>query len=431
MNDRARDIDMNTREARRYVQRLVEFLGNAAVESRLHRMDEEFRKERPNPHYRRYWLEPRRAWWLGLQEALKLDRDGLSLRHRVSPNIEVLLHSARKLAMLFPGMPTWKRVEYRSRLLRDPDPTPVLFELDVAAHYALEGHRIDWIESGEKEGRRTAEFIAVGPSVEIEIECRAKSINSGRKVWRENFYRLFDEIDEPLVEAGASGWIDIMTPDKMPPRSEWRREVLGAIIDRNTWTAGSATLDDGTHLGVALRSGTTVRLRLGDLQIETQRLLDEATFSHVAVVAPARDGDPTNPVFIRARSEAPDRILKAIFDDLRSKKDQFTGERAAILCCHIPEVESFESLTTGTLANMTLDFFQNHAGSHIAGVVYSSDPEAVEQRLPGVKVRSRESPSLNFTNREFDDARFGRVQLPGAEHPDRRRATTSRQPTDR
>jgi hypothetical protein len=414
MADGAHYIEMNTREARRYIQRLMSFLGTAGVESQLRGIDDEFQKEKPNPHYRRHWLEPRRAWWLRLKEALQLDRDGLSLRHRVSPNIEVLLHSARKLSMLLPTMPTWKREEYRSRLLGDPDPTPVLFELDVAAHYAIEGHRIEWVESGEKDGRRTPEFVAVGPSAEIEIECRAKSVNAGRKVWREHFYRLFDEIDEPLVRADVSGWVDITTPDKMPARLEWRTEVLATVLNRGVWAAGSATLADGTHIGVALRSGDPVQLRARDLQAEAQRLLDEVAFAHVAVVAPSREGEPTNPVFIRARSETPDRILRTIFDDLRSKKDQFTGERAAILCCQIPEIESFETLTTGTLANMTLDFFQRHAGSHIAGVVYSSDPQMVEERLQGGTARSREAPSLNFANPDYDDARFGRVRLPGS-----------------
>jgi len=417
MDNHGRNIEMNTREARRYIQRLIAFLGTAGVESQLRGIDEEFQKEKPNPHYRSYWLEPRRAWWLGLKEALQLDRDGLSLRHRVSPNIEVLLHSARKLSMLFPTMPTWKREEYRSRLLGDPDPTPVLFELDVAAHYGIEGHRIEWVESGEKDGRRTPEFVAVGPTAEIEIECRAKSVNAGRKVWREHFYRLFDEIDEPLVRADASGWVDITTPDRMPARPEWRKEVRTAVLNPDVWAAGSATLNDGTQIGVALQSGDPVRLRPRDLQAEAQRLLDEVAFAHVAVIAPAREGEPTNPVFIRARSETPDRILRAIFEDLCSKKDQFTGERAAILCCQIPEIESFETLTTGKLANMTSDFFQRRAGSHIVGVVYSSDGQVVETRLPGGTVRSREAASVNFANPGYDKPRFGSVGLPGARKP--------------
>lgn len=414
MNGRPGDIEMNTREARRYVQRLVKFFGTAAVESQLQRIDEEFRKEKANQHYRRYWLEPRRAWWLGLQEALRLDRDGLSLRHRVSPNIEVLLHSARKLALLFPGMPTWKREEYRSRLLGDSDPTAVLFELDVAAHYALDGHRIEWIESGDKERRRTAEFIAVGPSAEIEIECRAKSINAGRRVDRQNFYRLFDEVDQPLVDSGVSGWIEITTPGAMPATPMWRKEVCGAVVDHEVWRAGGVTLTDGTRIDAALRSSEVVRLRLEDLQREVTRLLDEVAFSHVAVAAPSRGGAPSNPVFLRVRSAKPDRILRAIFDDLCDKKDQFTGQRASILCCYVPEIESFESLGTGSLANMTLDFFLRRARDHIAGVVYSSDARVIEERLPGGTVRSRDAASLNFANPKYDKTRFGRVALPGA-----------------
>lgn len=411
--DRARDIEINTREARRIVQRLVEFLGTSAVNSQLHRIDAEFQTEKPNPHYRKYWLEPRRAWWLGLQEALRLDRDGLSLRHRISPTIEVLLHSARKLSLLLPGMPPWKRDEYRSRLLGDPDPTAVLFELDVAAHYVLDGDRIEWVESGHTEGRRTPEFVAAGRSGDIEIECRAKSINAGRKVWRENFYRLFDEIDGPLVEAGASGWIDIVTADKMPGKPDWRNEVRRAVLDESAWASGGKRLTDGTYVGLALRAGGDVRLRPQDLQAEAQRLLHEVPFPHVAVIAPAPDGKPVNPVFVRARSETPDRILRPIFDDLRSKKDQFTGHRAAILCCHVPEVESFESLRTGKLANMTLDFFLRHAGPHIAGVVYSSDSKIVTQRTPTGTTRHRLTDTMNFPNPNYDADRYGRIQLPG------------------
>jgi len=102
-----------------------------------------------------------------------------------------------------------------------------------------------------------------------------------------------------------------------------------------------------------------------------------------------------------------------IFDDLCDKKEQFSGERAGVLCFYVPEVESFETVKMGSaLANMTLDFFLNRAPTHIAGVIYCSDAQVVEERVAGATVRSREAASLNFKNPQYDAARFGQVVLP-------------------
>ena len=408
-----RDADMNTREARRYLRGLVRFLGERAVSQQLERLRRESLVEQRNPHYCRYWLHPRRAWWRGLGEALQLDRDGLSLRHRVSADVLLALDSAIKIAKLYQGMPLYKREEYRTRLLADLDPTPVLLEIDLAAHYAIGGSRIEWCKSGSKEGRRTPEFVVVDQGVEIEIECRAKTINAGRKVARENFHRLVDEIDEPLMKTGVSGWIDITVPGAMSAKPAWRAEVCRAAVDRSAWSAGGATLSDGTRVDMALCSDRLVLARVEHLEQESTRLLHEVAFAHVALIAPPRGGQPSNPVFIRARSAQPDRILRNIFDDLRDKKDQFSGARAAVLCCYLPEVESFSTLTTGKLANMTLEFFMEHAPPAVAGVVYCSDADVVVEQLTDGKARSRQAPSLSFQNPQYDSDRFGLVRLPG------------------
>ena len=176
------------------------------------------------------------------------------------------------------------------------------------------------------------------------------------------------------------------------------------------------SLKDGTRVEMALRVGALVPVNLGDLRREAMRLLEEEGFAHVGVIAPDRDGVPSNPIFIRTRSEKPDRILHSIFKDLCDKKDQFSGSRAAVLCCYLPEIDSFDGLGKGShLGNMTLDFFTNHARPHIVGVSYVSDVQVVRESLPGGLAISRGAGCLNFRNPNYAEESFGPVTLPGSE----------------
>jgi hypothetical protein len=234
-------------------------------------------------------------------------------------------------------------------------------------------------------------------------------------VVRANFYRLYDDVAPLLVAAGASGWVDVIVPEGMSPKGTWREQVCSAVVDQAVWEKGGTTLDDGTRIDIALRVGPLVRVEGDDLRREAVRLLEEEGFAHVGVIAPDSGGRPSNPILIRTRSEKADRILRSIFKDLCDKKDQFSGHRAAVLCCYLPEIDSFEGLGTGSLADMTLDFFTNHAGPHIVGVSYVSNAQVVEERLPGGLAISRGAGCLNFRNPNYDEERFGRVTLPGSE----------------
>lgn len=410
-------IDVNTREAGRQFRLFTSFLGGEAeVRAQLARVERELQAEKPNEGYTRYWLEPRRRWWLGLGEALDVDRDGLSFRHRVTGNVALTLDTAVKIARLHPTIPDFKRKEFRERLMGgDLDPTPTLLEINVAAHYWAAGFEIEWYEPRAKEGVRTPEFIAKGNDYEIEIECRAKTIDSGRSVERPAFYRLYDEVAPALVDVGASGWVDVVVDGRMPVAQSWREQLRDHLLDRSNWDGTSAIVGgEGTRVAVALQADDSVRARPEQLAAEATRL--QEGFAHTAVVARRGDDDAAvNPAFIRARSEKLDQVLNSIHKDLRDKKGQFSGDHPGVLCCYLPEIDSFDGLETGPLANMTLDFFTKHAPTYIVGVSYLADAQVVPQMVPGGVAYASTSPSLDFSNPRFDVGRYGPVRMPGAE----------------
>jgi hypothetical protein len=70
----------------------------------------------------------------------------------------------------------------------------------------------------------------------------------------------------------------------------------------------------------------------------------------------------------------PDRFLNDVHDNLREASEQFSGKSAGVICCFVPEIDSFSGLEkTSALKNMTVNFFEKHAPEFIHSVLYASD----------------------------------------------------------
>jgi hypothetical protein len=279
----------------------------------------------------------------------------------VLPTLEL----AARLRHILPSTPSWKQKDLRARLLSNDLITPVLMEIDAAAHCLLRGFSIQWIEPKSKEGLRTPEMVVRSSSGEFEIECKSKSIDAGKKIPRRAFYELCDKVMSHLSRCpiiGIEREVHITVPDRFGVNAAWQNDLCDAIVRARN--GGRESLPTCVAINVECRLGYP--LTLEDAQKRLRR--KAGPFGH-GFVAFGKER-----VLISCRSMRPDHIVKAIEGDLSDAFHQLSLTRPARIMCYVPEVESFEVLKTGSsLQVMTSGFFDRHPDV-VHSVVYVSDP---------------------------------------------------------
>ena len=302
----------------------------------------------------------------------------ISFRRALEARLIQPLQTAVKLSRFHSTMPQWKKDEFRSRLLGDHEPDDVLLELDTAAHYFTLGYEIDWIPPGAAEGRRTAEFVAHAGDIQFEVECKAKEADSGRKIERAAFYRLADLVVPILNDRSLCGTISITVPKRLPTDDRWRSLVLSSLRDNVAPSQSTLTIEGQAQLDINL-------VPAADKPQSFQTIIDSMDpashpYAHHLVVG-KRDGNLIlNPIILRVESATRDEFLQNVLTSLRSANDQFSGESSGVICCRIPEIDSFEGLERDSaLKNMTAVFFGRHARDLVYAVTYVSEARRQEQ----------------------------------------------------
>ena len=394
-----RSLDVHDYSAGKFFGRLEDFLGAAEIDRRLARIDVELRSE--TGLYLREWVMPKRAWWLGFREARAIMRRNGSFRRAITPIMERPLQTAAKVSMLHSSMPDWKQHEFRSRILADDVLDPTLFEIDCATHFHVLGYDIEWFELPKVEGVRSPEFIATGNGVQIEVECKAKQADSGRRVERASFYRALDELVPVVHSKGLCGTIILIVPARFPTRASWREEARNALDQQLTDGHTIIALPGGEKFECELRPADGSNVLIQDLA--TQMAAAEHPYSHFAVTGIRTPHSVIDPLIFRLESAKKDTFLQNVLESLRSAQGQFTGERAALINCMLPEIDSFEGLQADSaVQKMTYLFFDQYARPCINAVTYVSEARREVQGL----VISSDMPSLTFRNHKYEP-RFG------------------------
>jgi hypothetical protein len=161
-------------------------------------------------------------------------------------------------------------------------------------------------------------------------------------------------------------------------------------------------LDDETLITIDLH-------RLGGIVVPAKKVITEAQaakhpYSYLAVFAKEYGNALTNPLVFELKSQSDDHFLRDVFVNLKDANRQFTGKNSAIICCFVPEVDSFAGLQQeSALFRMTASFFQNHARSYVFAVSYSSDPIRTQTNFDV----SQSSPAIRLDNPFYDDEKYG------------------------
>ncbi len=388
-----REIEVIDREAGRYFAFLETFFGTKSLHTKLTKVNSELKQERGA--YLHYYVLPKNAFWLGIQEGRKYIDVRAPFAGSLTPNMELCLELAAKLIALKDSMPEEKIDEFRKRLLGEDIISPVLFELNIASHFWQMGFEIEWLLPSKITGKKSAEFRAVKPDQTIEVECKTKMPDSGRKIRRRNFYRLVDLIREILT--GYTGTLKIKVPNQLSIDRSSQYKIRNTVLAHLQNPSISLYLDDGIQIEINLKRSEELSFTAREIASKIEEI--RKPYSQIAVLFSKRGSAYINPLIICIDSELEDKFLHDIFESLREANRQFSLKHPGLICCFVPEVEDFSGLTSGSaLGNMTHYFFDKHSRDCIFAISYISDTQRDEF---GIYI-SKSMPSITFMNPNYN-----------------------------
>jgi hypothetical protein len=395
---------VHDRKAAKYFRTLESFLGTKAIEDCFRNIELEIGTVKGT--YLEYWVIPNRSWWLGFKHARDVLLKGKDLRGKLTPEMYRPLQTATQLSCLQASMPAAAKKEFRSRILSAHNLNPVLFELDVASHFLRLGYEIHW--SSPKLGKRIPEFRATKRGSQIEVECKTKQADAGRRVLRPHFYLLFDALVDSIGSKDIMGDVFITTPTRMPVSTQWRDETVKAISTNLRPGQQNLPLPDGTTVSLKLQLADNQKLTKAEIKAKMLSL--RSPFTHIGVHALTNSQGLQNPIFFRVESQKPDRFLDDVLGDLRDANRQFSGQYTSVICCFIPEIDSFNGLENkSAIRNMTAYFFDKHAQSCVCSVTYASDYNW-QQQSQGIESAL---PALTFESAKYDNLFGPSVSISG------------------
>jgi hypothetical protein len=104
------------------------------------------------------------------------------------------------------SMPTWKGNEIRSRLLdKAGGDVPALVELTCLNKLRQHGAEVHWVPEKANSGRRVPDLSGNIAGVAFEYECKAKSVDTGRRIAPSHFFQFADRLVTKLPELAQPG----------------------------------------------------------------------------------------------------------------------------------------------------------------------------------------------------------------------------------
>ena len=325
---------------------LARFLGPAEIDRKLKKIDHAVRHG--NPLVAAYYgAPPKAALWLGLRKA----HQAVKQHGHISiadEDVHRALDVAATLRVLWPTMPDWKRKELKSLLLSESALEPVLLEVKTALDLVLSDHKITWIEPSRTPRVRTPDLVSEKDSFAFEVECKAQSVDEGRKVARAAMHDFCYRLATAILGDKIGGlWRDVSVrvPDRFLASQIWQQGLVERIAAIKN--GGNVELADGTSAKVVLRLATNHLPALAP-----------GEFGHICILTARPDGGESA-LTIRVSSIKPDTMLAAIDEGLNDALGQFSGARAGKIVCYVPEVPSLRGINTldSGIAQMTYRFF--------------------------------------------------------------------------
>jgi hypothetical protein len=254
---------------------------------------------------------------------------------------------------------------------------PFAYELTMAMHLMSKGWDVVFADI-EKVGN--FDFLARKDGLEIEMECKTTSGDSGRQIHRFEMSRLGTLIDPALAElsdVAGSHFLIVTIPSKLESSDASIKLVGEAVVQAARERANAANSHASvaySHLSELVSSGPHDAGKVR--QMCEERCGDSNLHLHL-------HGQPTFSVVIAAfRSERPDTVIKTLTQRAKEAADQCSGTRPAIVALNLVDPISQAELQgmLGTFNGMhaiAAGIFEKEKRAHVDMIAFTV-PQAPE-----------------------------------------------------
>lgn len=323
-----------------------------------------------------------------IDEYLRLERQGKSIwRYRTPGMLRVVgyIVLVNRLAHEL-GDGSLKRI--KGLLFDDSNARPFLFELDIAAHFLRQGYNVIFVDLA---GLGEYDLLIQGEH-ELEVECKRKSADAGRRITRRDFYLLSDILFSHLSDVKGQYIVTITCSDRLSSDETTFRKLAKRIANSLNANFGEDSMDN---------MGFSIDRLTSNLTIKTDQ---EAA----AVLSAYSSGSEHFTVFsrqettfvIKCGSVQEDNVLTAIYEGAKEAATQLSGSQAGLIACFIEDVEEHDwsALQEGSgLSAIAKRLFESQDRLHVRFVTFSSDYRPIRQAHNAV--------SFAATNLTFENAK--------------------------
>lgn len=382
------DSDIHDFDVCNLINKLIRFIGRNNINNSL----EKYRNSlsMSGPVYREYFLKNRHPWWKGFEEYLDLERSGKSVRRNATPAIKRLAGDAKKISILQRDMPSVIRDKYKRDLIDKERAFDFLFEIDMAWHYHIKGHKIVWYTE-----RNKPEFLVVTKEFDFNVECKRVTVDAFRKIRRRDFYRLIERLLPDIHNRNFQGTIDIVLKQRLSGGDHHLKilasQIYGLVAAGKI--KGEFVIPLGrVYINLEVMSDCPI-----DFDARVRQMMDRLSpQAHGAVFAKNENEVPVSSVEFTIKSEKANEVLKGIKRKIKeAATSQLCEEKPGIITCFLEGIEELDSLSSASgLQAMSHDLLFKQELSHIAAISYCSE----ERLYKKGNVEDYHSQGLLFRN---------------------------------
>ncbi|MEP6275299.1 hypothetical protein, partial [Hyphomonas sp.] len=258
---------------------------------------------------------------------------------------------------------------FRDALKSDAGFAPLYAEMDIALRFLALDFDVGF---EDLDGRASFDFLVSKGGEECEIECKAFSVDAGRKVHRRDFYRLVHHITPDLLENPPEHHeaLIVTMRGRLIGNDCTRQEIAAAI--RAQINSIDASPDEWEHFDVVTTklSGIVVDQ---DLHAELKN-----RFGHDMHAAGAITEEAGRLIIVRSDTE--DDPSKPVLQHLRSAAEQLSKTRAGFIALQFNDIELSDKPPENLLRRTAIisnALFYHYNANHVAGVMIGTYRNAV------------------------------------------------------
>lgn len=355
------------KDAHREFRRFLEATGRDNWERKMAKLKSLPKFRPPSPNVYSAYLASRNPLVEAIARYLSLEKDGKSLRKNATPSLMKVSGYLKVINAVVHQGGTAAVQKVRSLVLDDETVRSFLFELDIAINFFHRGYDVQFVDLQDI---GTYDLLVSDGQTELEIECKTKSADAGRKITRGNFYLLCDVFAADLAPLTKSFALFFKTDGRLSGSQELFHSAAEEIKQ-----CRNADRDNGQV--------ENLRFEILDLSPGFQVKTNEE-----AAIALAPHWSPDAHYFVLSNIETlivgcestdKNRALKAIYEDLKHGAGQLSKTRPSMLACQLEDIddEGWNQLRGESgLAAMSGRLLGSPERNHINFVVYSSDKTA-------------------------------------------------------